>query len=372
MRIIERRLLAEEIGQEEDAAVGRNTGGTAIEPLVDGLACCLGGVLLSACPVPDDPVQEAAARRHAAIREIEARHDVVVDEQPSIGDRTPRRQQDVAGAAEFEDEVPVPRGAANEGGGDMIGAAGHHRRASFEAGVCRGGWSDGPDDGLAPPDRGQQPLGDAGKADQPVVIGAGRDVDETGLQCPVVLDLEAAAEPAGDVVRRAADLHRPGKMVRLVVPKPHQFRPDQLLAEAGSRKPEESAFIHAQAKGIEFARRPGVVLLDAAAEGEAVPIQQNDGRQHAGNASAADLVRINAAFRQQPAADFAAVPPPLLRIFLGPVGVVGIERYRPALERKGLAGIIDDDADGGRRADVEPQQVAHSAGDFSGSCRLCP
>jgi hypothetical protein len=67
MRVVERRLLAEEIGQEQDLVVRRYLSGEPVEMQVDRQAGGFGVGRLAAGPVAHDPVEEAATRRHAAI-----------------------------------------------------------------------------------------------------------------------------------------------------------------------------------------------------------------------------------------------------------------------------------------------------------------
>ena len=82
-----------------------------------------------------DPVQHAAARGHAAVGDVEPRHDVKVDEHARVGHRPLAREHDVPGTAELDHEVALIAGAGNERRGDMIGATGHHGRAGNQSGL---------------------------------------------------------------------------------------------------------------------------------------------------------------------------------------------------------------------------------------------
>ena len=359
MRIVERRLLPQHVGQEQHGAVGRQGSGQPVEMAVRRLARGRRDRCFARRHGADQPVEEAAARRHAAIGEIEAGHDVVVDEQPPVGDRLVGRQQDVPRAAELEHQVAVARGAADEGRGDVVGAAGDHRRAGPEPGMGGRRRADRADHRVAGADRRQQVGIDAGERDQLGIVAPLGNRHEAGLERPVMLDLDAAGQALRDEVGGADDLARRREGRRLVPAQPHQLRPDQLLAVAGARQGEEALLRHAAAKALELLDRPGVVLLDAAAKRPPGGVEQDHCRQHAGDPDPDDVGGGDAGAAQQRPADVADIAPPFLGVFLRPVGMVGMERRRPALDRQRVAGIVDHHADRRGRADVEAEQERH-------------
>ena len=88
-------------------------------------------------------------------------------------------------------QVAVVRRAADEGRGDVVGAAGDDRHAFRQPEVPRRLRQETADDLLAPADRRQQRRVDLRQREQARVVGAGREIDETRLERPVVLDLQA-------------------------------------------------------------------------------------------------------------------------------------------------------------------------------------
>ena len=325
-------------------------------------------------PSADQPVEEAAARRHAAIGEIEAGHDVVVDEQPPVGDRLVGRQQDVPRAAELEHQVAVARRAADEGRGDMVGAAGNDRRPGLEPGVGgrrRRRSRRRPRGWLA--DRRQQARIDAGERDQLGIVAPVGDGRRTRPRAPSYARPGGCRTGAAVMKSEAPTTWRAAaKAAGSCRAQPHQLRPDQLLAVAGARQREESLLRHAAAKALELLDRPGVVLLDAAAEQAA---RRASSSTTAGSMPVTPTPAIVAGgeprgqhgsgrWRRRCATIPRDPPPPSSagRNGAWPAG------SRPRARRRS---IVDHHADRRGRADVEPEQERQGQS-LSAACAPCP
>ena len=146
----ERRLLAEEVRQRDEAvAARRRAGGLGVEPRVGDLAHPE-----IARALRGEPFHERAARRHAAIQQEEAGHVVVVDVEPRVGREPVDGEEDVARPADLEDEL-ARRRPGGERRGHVVGAARDDRRA-------RGGPSRAPPGASRrPPPRGARARGRA-------------------------------------------------------------------------------------------------------------------------------------------------------------------------------------------------------------------
>ena len=156
-----------------------------------------------------------------------------------VGQRLRDGEQDVAGAAELQDHVAVGDRAGHEGRGDEIGAAGHDRRALLQAGGRGGRSRDLADHLLRGTDRRQPIRCDPGQRDQLGIEAAGRNIDQPGLERPVLLDAARAREPPGDVVVGAEHRRDPREHLRLVALDPAQLRRHQLLIDAAAGAAKE-------------------------------------------------------------------------------------------------------------------------------------
>ena len=200
-RIVDRRLLAEEIGQDGQAlGTCRNLGCERIEILVDAQSLGLRGWFEPATELPCEPVEAGAPRRHAAVRHVEAGHQVIVEEHPAIRHHLVGGDEDVDRAAKFQQHVALPRDAGPQRRGNEIGGPACNRCALGEArGPC----------GLRG-EMAQHPMRDrlgrngiareASERDQPVIEFTARHVDEASFQRPVLLDGPLARQPPVDVV----------------------------------------------------------------------------------------------------------------------------------------------------------------------------
>ena len=131
-RIVDRRLLAQEIGQaDQPLAAGLDGRGEGIEGDVGALAA---GRLADE---PGEPVQRRARCGHAAVRRIDAGHEMVVEIEARIGRGMVGRHDDVAGAAELEQHVAGACDAGGERRGDMVGGPAIDREALRQAGQRR-------------------------------------------------------------------------------------------------------------------------------------------------------------------------------------------------------------------------------------------
>ena len=105
--IVQGRLLAEEVRQEHEAAgPRRQVACLVIQPgmrrLPDGPRG-FGGRLPE---LRHDPVQNASARGHAAVADVEPRHDVEVDEHARVSHRTLTCEHDVPGTPNLTTRSP--------------------------------------------------------------------------------------------------------------------------------------------------------------------------------------------------------------------------------------------------------------------------
>ena len=96
----------------------------------------------------------------------------MVDEQAAVGDRPVGGKQDVRRPAEFEHQIAVPPRPADEGRGDMVGAARNHRDSGRQTEMARRRRGDGADDLMALADGREDGPVDAGQRQQPVVVDA--------------------------------------------------------------------------------------------------------------------------------------------------------------------------------------------------------
>ena len=118
-RVLDRRLLAEEIGQAEDAVAARRHA----RRRGDRARGCGFSPPASEADRRGEPVERRARGRHAAVRRIEAGDEMIVEEEAPIGTRDVGGDDDVAGAAELEQHVAGAGHARGERRGDVVGRA---------------------------------------------------------------------------------------------------------------------------------------------------------------------------------------------------------------------------------------------------------
>ena len=105
--IVQGRLLAEEVRQEHEAAGSRRQ--VACLVIQPGMWRLPGGPRGFGGRLPElrhDPVQHTSARGHAAIADVEPRHDVEVDEHARVSHRTLTCEHDVPGTPNLTTRSP--------------------------------------------------------------------------------------------------------------------------------------------------------------------------------------------------------------------------------------------------------------------------
>ncbi len=359
-RIVQRGLLAEEIGQQ-DQAIGarRQSRGQPVEALERRLAACRGCLRFLRRQLSHQPVQDRAGAGHAAIGHEQAGHQVIVQKQPRVGSGRGGREQDVAGPAELQQAVAGPADPSHERGGNVVGGTRDHGRAGGEARGRRGRRAHRADDLVGPVQLRQDVRPDMAQRHQIRRDPAIRQIDEAGFQRPVALDRAASGQAPVDVVIGAEQGRDPPEPVGLMALQPAQLRRHQLLVDAVAGAPDEGGRIDLGGERSHLGAGPAVALLDAPAQQLALGIQQHDRRQHAGDPNRRDRGAGQAGGLQQLRNQGADIRPPLLRRLLGPARLLGMERDRAAGERQAPAFGVDHDADGRGRADVEPEGERH-------------
>jgi hypothetical protein len=131
--VVDRRLLAQEVGQGNDAARAR-AGGVALGVQL--------GERRAAADFALEPANQAAGRGHAAVRQPAVRRQVVVQVQALVDERRLGRQQDVPRSAELDQQVALVEQARGESRRDVIGGSRDDRHAGPKAGCRRGGGGD--------------------------------------------------------------------------------------------------------------------------------------------------------------------------------------------------------------------------------------
>jgi hypothetical protein len=95
------------------------------------------------------------------------------------------------------------------------------------------------------------------------------------------------------------------------------------------------------------------------AEQPVCAVEQHHRRQHASHADRGDVPALPPGALQKFLGHGAGVPPPLLRILLGPARVVGMKVGRARGERERAAVGVDQDTNRRGRADVDPDGQRH-------------
>ena len=111
-----------------------------------------------------------------------------VEEQAPVHDRLGRREQDVTGAAELDEQVSLPNEAGRERRRDVVGAAGDDRDPRTKAGLGSGRRSYGADNLVGSSDRRQERRVEPGSLTDVRRPGAGAEVVKAALERPVRFD----------------------------------------------------------------------------------------------------------------------------------------------------------------------------------------
>ena len=307
-----------------------------------------------------EPVEAGAAGRHAAVRDEQARHQVVVEIEPRVGRRPVGRHQDVDRTAELQEHVGLPRQPRGKGRGDEVGRTADDRRADGEAGLCgrlrRHPAEDAVREGLSR----QRRAVDVGERHEVVRDLMRGDVDEAAFECPVLLDGALAGQLPVDVVIGAEDGGDACEDLRLVPLDPAQLGDHQLLVDAVAGAAHEGGRIEFGGEFAHFGAAASVALLDRGSEKLARSVEKHDGGKHAGDADRRDRLGADAA-RLELGDDGADVRPPLAGIFLRPPRLRRGEGHGARDDADHLVGQPYQNADRRRRADVEAEDAGHLA-----------
>ena len=345
-RVVQRRFLAERIGQDREAlAAGWDGGGELVEAGV--------GLFLAGGQDRGEPVQHGATAGHAAVGDKQARDGVVVEVEAVVRFCLGAGHEDVGGAAELQQHVALRGEAGGVGAGDVVGAAGDDLGPQRQAGGFGGLARDLAEDRVALADRRDQGGIDAGQGDELGGGLGGGEVQEAGFERPVALGGALAGEAPGDVVVGAGEGAGGGEGCGFVAGEPAQLGGGDLLVEAVAGGGEEGGLVGGGEEFGEFHVAAGIRLLDAGAQGVAVGIQEHQGREHAGDADAGQGGAGAGLGGEEFLADFADVLPPLARIGLGPARMRGAEGGGAGGKGGDAVRQLDQDADGGGGADVE-------------------
>ena len=199
-----------------------------------------------------------------------------------------------------------------------------------------------------------------GERDQRVVDRVGLQVDEPCFQRPVLLDRALSREAPVDVVVGAEHGGDAGEDFGFVALDPPELGGDELLIDSVAGLGEKGVLVDLGPKLGDFGAATRVALLNARTQQAPGGIEQDHGRQHAGNADGGDIRRRSAARAHEFAHDLADVRPPLLRVFLRPADMVRAQGDRPRGEGERLIGRADEDPDRRGGADVEAENAAHA------------
>ena len=174
----------------------------------------------------------------------------------------------------------------------------------------------------------QRAARDMRKRDQRIVDRVRREVDETSLERPVLLDRALAGEPPVDIVVRAEHGGDAREDFGLMPLDPAELGRDKLLIDAVAGLGEKRLFVDLGAKLLDFRAAARIALLDAGPQQAPVGVEKHHGRQHAGHADRGDVGCRDAARAQELAHDLADIAPPLLGILLRPTDMVGAQGDR--------------------------------------------
>ena len=199
----------------------------------------------------------------------------------------------------------------------MIRSSAEDRQSLGQTGRCGGLWCDRADDvvrGVFGRDRPGRQMRQRHEIPGDGVVG---EVDEPGLERPVVLDPAMAGEAQVDEVVGAEDRGNAGKDLGLVGFDPAQLRGHQLLVDAVAGAGEEVGLGHLGGKRPHLGAAAPVALLDRGAEQLAVGVEQHHRGQHPGDADAAQAGALGQGLHDL-GQHLAGVGPPLLGVFFGP------------------------------------------------------
>ena len=246
------------------------------------------------------------------------------------------RGQNVDRAAKFEQHVAGADDARAKRGRDVVRRAADDRRSGSQPAFRRALIRDDAEDFVRGDLARQRAARDMRKRDQRVVDRVRREVNESSLERPVLLDRALAREAPVDVVVRAEHRADAREDLGLMPLDPSKLGRDELLIDSVAGLGEKGFLVDLGAKLLDFRAAARIALLDAGPEQAPGLVEEDDRRQHAGHADRGDVGGRDAARAQKLAHDFADVAPPLLRVFLRPADMVRAKRDRPRGEGERL------------------------------------
>ena len=254
--VVNRRLFAEKIGRDDEpVAAGGTRLGETVEPLMDREASLVRRLFFTACELAHEPIERRAARRHASVGNEQAGLQMVVEKQARIGARPVGRCQNVDRAAEFEQHVAIADDSRAERGGDVVRGAADDRRSGFQSALRRALIRNGAQDFVRGDLAGQRAARDMRKRDQRIVDRVRREVDETGLKRPVLLDRALAGEAPVDVVVGAEHGGDAREDFGLLALDPSKLRCDKLLIDSVAGLGDENASRRSRREAPRLRRR---------------------------------------------------------------------------------------------------------------------
>ena len=162
---------------------------------------------------------------------------------------------------------------------------------------------------------------DMRERDQLVVDRVRREIDEAGLERPVLLDRALAREPPVDVVVGAEHGGDAGEDLGLVPLDPAQLGGDELLVDAVAGLGEKGLLVDLGAQLLDLGAAARVALLDARPEQAPGASSSTTAGSMPVTPTAAISAGDDAARAHELAHDRADVRPPLRRVFLRPAGM---------------------------------------------------
>ena len=271
-RVVDRRLLAEQVREHHDAVRARRCcRRLGVEDVQPGAA---GELAL-------EPAHARTPARHAAVGQPEAGGGVGVEVEAGVEQRAIAAREHVDGSAELDEQVAVARQAGGEGRGDVVGETRDHRDALAQAGPRRDVRAHAADHLARIADRAERA---ASQRPPPRTDRARRrrcEVVEAALERPVALAVGGAGERAGEPVVRAGHPRGAGPQLGFVALQPAQLGPDRLHGDARARAAQHLAGVELGGQLVDLRVRACVVVEERRPQRLAVRSEQQDARHAA-------------------------------------------------------------------------------------------
>ncbi len=197
--------------------------------------------------------------------------------------------EDIAGAAELDQQVAGPRDAGSQGRGHVVGAAGGDGRTGGQSRLPGRPGRDVPGAGIGIADGRQL----AGAQPRGIHVlgypGPGVHVPQAALDGPVQLKARLTGQSQPRIIIRPKHGADAPPHLRLVALHPAHARSDVLRGGDGAGARQHGLLIQRRAQLLHLGMGARIVLLDAGAQRTPRLVEQDDGRHHAAQADGRDL-----------------------------------------------------------------------------------